>query len=348
VANLGAVSSVRALYVRFRHLIHEGARFGVVGLVGLAITDGGANLLRYQAGMNRLSAVAFATVVATAVTFIGSRYWTFRNRERTGMGRETVLFFAVNGIGVIISEAPVLVTYPFHLDSGLAYNVALNGGIALATLFRYWSYKTWVWRAETATSAATVASGAAAYAGPATSVGTATSATPATPARPAPAHRHRRPAGTRQPLRRARLLYGAVWLRLYEVAKFSMVSASAFLFTGAGTNLLHFQAGVGPLTSNVIATLLAAAVSYTGNRYWTFRHRQRTTVAREGVRFFVLNGFGLAIQLDCLGLSTYVLGLHDRLSYNVALVAGMALGTAFRYWSYRKWVWQAPAVAQFA
>lgn len=25
------------------------------------------------------------------------------------------------------------------------YNIAVNGGIALATLFRYWSYKKWVW-----------------------------------------------------------------------------------------------------------------------------------------------------------------------------------------------------------
>jgi putative flippase GtrA len=189
VANLGAVKSVRALYARFRHLIHEGARFGVVGLVGLAITDGGANLLRYQAGMGRLSAVAIATVVATAVSFIGSRYWTFRHRERTGVGRETILFFTVNGIGVGISEAPVVLTYPFHLDSGLAYNVALNGGIALATLFRYWSYKNWVWRAETATPAGirtpaelTTWAGTGTPAGLTTSAGLATSAVTPTPA----------------------------------------------------------------------------------------------------------------------------------------------------------------------
>jgi putative flippase GtrA len=141
------VSAVRALYARFRQVIHEGARFGVVGLVGLTVTDGGANLLHYRAGLDRLSATAVALVIATAITFVGSRYWTFRDRERTGLGRETVLFFAVNGVGVLISEAPVGLTYPLHLDGGLAYNAALNGGIAAATLFRYWSYKQWVWRA---------------------------------------------------------------------------------------------------------------------------------------------------------------------------------------------------------
>jgi putative flippase GtrA len=141
------VSAVRALYARFRHLIQEGARFGVVGLVGLTVTDGGANLLHYRAGLDRIGATAAALLVATAITFAGSRYWTFRDRERTGLGRETALFFAVNGIGVIISEAPVGLTYPLHLDGGLAYNAALNGGIAAATLFRYWSYKNWVWPA---------------------------------------------------------------------------------------------------------------------------------------------------------------------------------------------------------
>jgi putative flippase GtrA len=33
----------------------------------------------------------------------------------------------------------------FGWEGKLSYNVALAGGIALATLFRYWSYKKWVW-----------------------------------------------------------------------------------------------------------------------------------------------------------------------------------------------------------
>lgn len=146
-ATFGMMSSVRTLYSRFRHLIHEGARFGVVGFLGLMVTDVCANLLRYQAGLSRLSSVAIAIVIATAVTFYANRHWTYRHRERTGLGRETSLFFGMNGIGVAISEVPVGLTYPLHLDSGLSYNIAVNGGIALATVFRYWSYKKWVWPA---------------------------------------------------------------------------------------------------------------------------------------------------------------------------------------------------------
>jgi putative flippase GtrA len=145
---LGPVTFVSELYARFRHLIGEGARFGTVGLLGLVVTDGGANLLHFQAGLGRITSFALAVVVATAVTFVGSRYWTYRHRDRAGLGREAAMFFGVNGIGLAISEIPVGLTYPLHLDSGLAYNVAVNGGIVLATLFRYWSYKKWVWRAD--------------------------------------------------------------------------------------------------------------------------------------------------------------------------------------------------------
>jgi putative flippase GtrA len=137
------------------------------------------------------------------------------------------------------------------------------------------------------------------------------------------------------------VLYGRFRLLASELGKFGVVGVLAFVVTDAGTNLLHFRAGQGPLTANVIATVVAMAVSYAGNRYWTFRDRQRSGVRREGILFFLLNAVGLLIQLACLGLATYLLGLHGKLSYNVALVAGIVLATLFRYWSYRTWVWRA-------
>jgi putative flippase GtrA len=138
-------------------------------------------------------------------------------------------------------------------------------------------------------------------------------------------------------------LYERFQRLIHEAAKFGVVGAIAFVVTTVGTNLLHFQAGLGPLTSNVIATIVATFVSYAGNRYWTFRHREGSTVPREYMVFFVLNGIGLAIQLACIGFTYYLLGLHGRLEYNIALILGIGLGTLFRFWSYRRWVWLAPA-----
>ena len=140
----------------------------------------------------------------------------------------------------------------------------------------------------------------------------------------------------------AHKLYQRFQQLIHEMAKFGVVGGIAFLVTTVGTNLLHFDLGFGPLKANIVATIVATCVSYAGNRWWTFRHREGSTIAREYVVFFVLNGIGLGIQLACISIAYYVLGLHDKLSYNVALIFGIGLGTLFRFWSYRKWVWLAP------
>jgi putative flippase GtrA len=62
-------------------------------------------------------------------------------------------------------------------------------------------------------------------------------------------------------------------------------------------------------------------------------------VRREGILFFLFNGVGLAIQLACLGITVHVLGLPGKVPANVGLAIGIVLGTVFRFWSYRKWVW---------
>ena len=128
---------------------------------------------------------------------------------------------------------------------------------------------------------------------------------------------------------------------IHEALKFGFVGGIAFVVTVVGTNVLHFDTGLGPLTSNVIASIVATFVAYAGNRYWTFRNRESGDVGRDYVIFFVLNAVGILIQLACVGFTYYALGLTDKLSYNVALAFGIGLGTLFRFWSYRKWIWRA-------
>jgi putative flippase GtrA len=141
------VTVVRELYVRFQRLIHEAAKFGVVGIVGVFITNGGYALLHNTFGVGPVTSTTIATIVATAVSYVANRYWSFRHRERTSVAREGVIFFILNGIGLLIQDAVVAFNY-YILSNGnnkAAEFIALNVGIALATLFRFWSYRKWVW-----------------------------------------------------------------------------------------------------------------------------------------------------------------------------------------------------------
>jgi len=139
----------------------------------------------------------------------------------------------------------------------------------------------------------------------------------------------------------ARKLHKRFEQLIREVAKFGVVGAIAFLVTEIGTNVLHSGFRMGPLTANAIATVVATCVAFVGNRYWTFRHRPGSGLGRDYSLFFLLNGIELLIQLLCLGFVRYTLGLKDTITLNVALIVGIGIGTLFRFWSYRKWVFLA-------
>jgi putative flippase GtrA len=146
------------------------------------------------------------------------------------------------------------------------------------------------------------------------------------------------------PLRR---LYDTAYAQLghllHEIAKFGVVGAVAFVVdVGIFNVLLYHSSGPlhgKPLTAKIVSTAAATVVSYLGNRFWTFRHRDRVGNAREYLLFFLLNGVGMAIATGCLAFSHYVLGLTSPLADNVAAnLIGLGLGTLFRFWAYRRWV----------
>lgn len=130
----------------------------------------------------------------------------------------------------------------------------------------------------------------------------------------------------------------------HELAKFGTVGAVAFVVDVGLFNLLRFASSDSllsekPLTAKTLSVAAATTVAYFGNRHWTFKHRGRTSFKREYVMFFLLNGVAMAISLACLTISHYVLDLRSPLADNLsANVIGLGLGTIFRFWSYRKFV----------
>jgi putative flippase GtrA len=94
----------------------------------------------------------------------------------------------------------------------------------------------------------------------------------------------------------------------------------------------------GELKANIVATAFATTTSYLMNRGWTFRHRKTSRVPREYILFFLFNAVGLAIELAVMGAAKYGLGLTSLWALNLAKVAGLSLGTVFRFWTYRTFV----------
>jgi putative flippase GtrA len=131
-----------------------------------------------------------------------------------------------------------------------------------------------------------------------------------------------------------------------EMARFGAVGVVALAVDVIGFNLLRFAGGEGPLydrplTAKVLSVTASTTVAYIGNRLWTFRHQRSSTAAvhREFALFVLFSAIALGIAVACLAFSHYALGLTSPLADNVAAnVVGLGLATAFRFWSYRRWV----------
>jgi putative flippase GtrA len=138
-------------YGRYRQLASEFTKFAVIGGTGVLVTNAVYDLLDIHCGIGPVESATVATIVAAIGTYLGNRYWSFRGRRRTGVVRELVIFAVLNGIGLLIQDATVAFN-SYVLDLGhheLAAFIALNTGIVLATLFRFWSYRRFVWLAPT-------------------------------------------------------------------------------------------------------------------------------------------------------------------------------------------------------
>jgi putative flippase GtrA len=111
---------------------------------------------------------------------------------------------------------------------------------------------------------------------------------------------------------------------------------------GMGLGVLHDA----PLVAYVLANTVGMLVSYRGSRHWVFRNREVVGLAGGRVTYFLVNTASMALPLACLAFSRYVLDRSDPVSDNIAAnVVGLALGTASRFWAFRRFVFLHPATA---
>ena len=135
-------------------------------------------------------------------------------------------------------------------------------------------------------------------------------------------------------------IYQRFTVLIHEILKFAVVGGIGFVVQIGVTDGLHLGLGMDPVSATAIGYVISAAVTFLGNRHWAFKHRQGKGLRHETLMFVFLNI--IAVHY----------GMHQTggLAFNIATVLGIGLGTIFRLWSYRKFVFlevaEAPSLAE--
>ena len=132
-----------------------------------------------------------------------------------------------------------------------------------------------------------------------------------------------------------------------EVLTFLAVGGTGYVVDVVAFNLLrsmHPFASLDPSAARTLAVAVAMCVTYAGNRSLTWRDHTSGDRRREVSLFVLFNIIGFGFSILTLVLSHDVLGLTSRLADNIsANVVGLALGTVFRYVTYKRFVFATPS-----
>ena len=129
-----------------RALVHEAAKFGVVGTVGFVVDVGIFNLLRFAGDPGvlehkPLTAKAISVFCATVVTYLGNRHWTFRER-RGNIYYQGARFLVVSAVSLGLN----LLLLRGLVGLGVEKIAAQAIAIILVTPFSFGVNKLWSFR----------------------------------------------------------------------------------------------------------------------------------------------------------------------------------------------------------
>ncbi|OLR90458.1 GtrA family protein [Actinokineospora bangkokensis] len=130
-------------------------KFAVVGGICFVVTNAVNYALKLTVlNKNPVTALGIAVIIATIVSYVLNREWSFRERGGRERRHEAALFFLISGIGVGVNALPLAISrYVLHLqvpEVGLVTQEVADfvSGIIIGTLitmvFRWWAFKKWV------------------------------------------------------------------------------------------------------------------------------------------------------------------------------------------------------------
>jgi putative flippase GtrA len=125
-----------------------------------------------------------------------------------------------------------------------------------------------------------------------------------------------------------------------EIAAFGAVGIAALVID---LGIFKWLADGGALKAKCISTVVSTTFAYFGNRYFSFSHRARQTLGRETGFFFGINL--LTLVFSELIIAVFVYPFHQAHGGTVVFVVNIAtigLGTIFRFWAYKRFVFLHP------
>ncbi len=140
----------------------EFAKFLVVGGIAWVVDAGLFTILAHTILDKKvLTCKIISMLVSTIVSYVLNREWSFSGRGGREMHHEALLFFLFNGLGFAINLAPLATSHYLlgirlesgysHLTVSIADWVSANiVGTLIAMVFRYWSYRRFVFPHEIA------------------------------------------------------------------------------------------------------------------------------------------------------------------------------------------------------
>ncbi|WP_273396145.1 GtrA family protein [Thermophilibacter mediterraneus] len=130
--------------MRFRALVEQFLKFGVVGAVAFVIDYGILMLLSQVVGWDPLPSSVVSFVVSLLFNYVASMHFVFERRDDLSRRRELVIFVALSVIGLGINSAVIWAGTAALGDGAVAVTATKLVATVVVAVWNFVSRKRWL------------------------------------------------------------------------------------------------------------------------------------------------------------------------------------------------------------